>query len=336
MNCKNEWEAHPLSSGEGNQADAESFQGETNAEFEAALNPDATASKELHLEQPWRDEALRAALPWPDESANKYTRGKLVIMAGSSRYPGAACLATRAAQRTGVGYAQVVTASAEVKQLVLGWCPSAVIVPADEFDFESLGEVRKGHPQAVCVGPGFVAGSKKADELLLQVVKEAACPVLVDGGGLAALCTKKGKKALAKRQENGFVTVMTPHFGEAARLAEAFDVPMRPPAYLAAELSQATGAVVVLKGPNTYIAEGAHVWPMLEGTAALAKAGTGDVLAGMISALMAQGVEPVSAAILGATLHARAGVEAAAVHTAISVLPEDVVDSISVAIRALA
>ena len=291
---------------------------------------------ELHLEQPWRDEALQAALPWPDESTNKYARGKLVIMAGSNRYPGAACLATRAAQRTGVGYAQVVTASSKVKQLVLNWCPSAVVLPADEFDYSELGEVRRGHPQAVCIGPGFVADSKKTSKQLYQVVEEAACPVLVDGGGLAALCTDKGKKALAKRRESGFVTVLTPHFGEAARLVEAFGIPKRPPVYLAAELSQVAGAVVVLKGPNTYIAKDAQVWPMLEGTAALAKAGTGDVLAGMISALMAQEVEPIAAAILGATLHARAGVEAAQAQTIIGVLPEEIAEAIPAAIRTLA
>ncbi|MBO4365689.1 MAG: hypothetical protein J5804_05290 [Eggerthellaceae bacterium] len=116
MNSNNDQENFPHPEDEENQAFSEGAQ-EGSAGFQ---------SRELHLEQPWRDEALRAVLPWPDESTNKYARGKLMIMAGSSRYPGAACLATRAAQRMGVGYAQVVTASSEVKQLVLNLCPSAV------------------------------------------------------------------------------------------------------------------------------------------------------------------------------------------------------------------
>ena len=277
--------------------------------------------------------SLDIALPWPDDSANKYSRGKLILAVGSERYPGAACLATRAAQRMGAGYVEVVTSSDTVRQLVLGYCPSAVVTSASSFAPELLEAVKPGHPQAVCIGPGFDSGDEQAKELLVQVAKHAVCPLLIDGGALSFLASKHVQKALRKRKKHNRLTVVTPHGGEAARLAKAYGVSAETPEDMARALSQAMGAIVVLKGPDTYIASGEDVHPMREGTVALAKAGTGDILAGMIASLLAQGVEGVSAAVLGSTLHARAGIVAAERFSVIGVTPEDIVEAIPAAIK---
>ena len=93
--------------------------------------------------------------------------------------------------------------------------------------------------------------------------------------------------------------------------------------------------IAAVKGPETYVSDGDQVIRMSLGTPALAKAGTGDVLAGMIGALLAQGLDPLDAAVLGATLHAQAGRAAEARLTAICVTAEDVIEAIPQAVIAL-
>ena len=258
--------------------------------------------------------------------ANKYSRGKLVVVAGSARYPGAAVLAARAGQRMGAGYTEVVCAPESVDVVRLS-SPSLVVGPFSAFDPKQLSDLRPGHPKAVCIGPGFVAGAAETDELVVSVLKHAHCPVLVDGGALGCLGSKQARKQLSKRADKGFPTVITPHGGEAARLARDASVAATAPV-----LADALHAVVALKGPDTYISDGQRTVAMLEGTPALAKAGTGDVLAGMISSLLAQGAGPFDAAVSGATLHARAGIVAAEALTETCVCAEDLIDYLPVAI----
>jgi len=266
------------------------------------------------------------AMLHPAKDANKYSRGKLVVVAGSARYPGAAVLAARASQRMGAGYTEVVTSRSAVDAVRLA-SPSLVVRAFGEWDPRDLPENKDGKPCAVCIGPGFVGDDKSAGGVV-RVLKRAACPVVVDGGGLADLTSSKSLKQLARRAEKGYPTVITPHGGEAARLAKPFNLSTDDPEQLAVGLSLALHAIVVLKGPDTYIADGKRIEAMREGTPALSKAGTGDVLAGMVGALLAQGVSPFDAAVMGATLHARAGKAAADRFTDIAVCAEDVIDSI--------
>lgn len=267
--------------------------------------------------------------PAPD--ANKYTRGKLTVIAGSARYPGAAALAARASQRMGAGYTEVIT-DREVVNVVRMASPSLVVRSFDDWNVKELPESREGKPCAVCTGPGFVSDADSA-ALVLRVLKRAKCPVLVDGGGLADLGAAKTIERLAKRAESGFATVITPHGGEASRLAAPFGLPADDPEKQAMGLSLALHAIVVLKGPDTYVSDGRRVEAMREGTAALAKAGTGDVLAGMIGALLAQGMNPFEAALAGSWFHAKAGKVAAERLTDIAVCAEDVVEAIPDALK---
>lgn len=272
------------------------------------------------------------ALPWPDKGANKYSRGKLTVVAGSARYSGAAVLAAMASQRMGAGYTEVVTDSAAVNVVRIA-SPSLVVRATDDWKPGELSADTPEKPCAVCIGPGFSPDDDNAADLVSRVLKKAPCPVLVDGGGLARLATKKNLRVLADRFADRLVTVITPHGGEAARLAKSLGLPTGDPKRLAAGLALATQAIVVLKGPDTYISNGKRTECVTAGTPALAKAGTGDVLAGMIAAIMAQGAEAFDAAWLGVTLHALAGVAAAEKYTDISVVPEDVIAAIPQAIR---
>lgn len=295
----------------------------------------------------YTDDEMRALLPLPQHDDNKYSRGVLTIVAGSEQYPGAAVLAARAGQRMGAGYTEVITGKT-ARKLILQACPSVVV-----GDIEAKGVLedrvsRQRSKRAVCVGPGYVPDDPHAGCAVAAVLKAAACPVLVDGGGLSALGSKKARKALAKRRKQGFATVITPHVGEAKRLARLFlqcdsadasalsqtgEGQGTSAEALACELAKALGVIAVVKGPDTFISDGMRVYPMREGTPALAKAGTGDVLAGMIASLLAQGLAPFDAAVLGATLHARAGKAAAETYTEIAATPEDVIEAIPAAIR---
>ena len=327
-------------------------------------------------------EQVAALLPWPDDLANKYSRGKLTLIAGCADYPGAACLAAVASQRMGAGYTEV-ACSPESVAAVRAASPSLVVRAWDELAAyaqldpdergsaadgsaavqaapassngragayracrsgrpvhaaprpKALGPVTPRHPLAFLVGSGFDAADPLSAQLTCTVLEGAAAAVLVDGGGLDALTSPEGRLLLRRRFIDGLPTVVTPHAGEAARLAAPLALPTDDPAQLALLLSQAYGVTAMVKGPVTYISDGETIVRMSDGTSALAKAGTGDVLAGMSAALLAQGLTQVDACVLASALHARAARAAAKRLTSICVTAEDVAAAIPEAIASL-
>ncbi len=290
--------------------------------------------------QTYEASQLEALLPYPSKDANKYTRGHLYLVAGSHAYPGAAALASLASQRCGTGYTQVICAPESVN-LIRSVHPSLVVESWDGFDFSSLAAPRPGHPIACVVGSGFDGNDPEQNARALEVIAHVVAPVLADGGALRALASDRGLEVAAERAKLGRELVLTPHGGEAKALADAAHLALdvaqdeTQACTLARELSQAYQALIVLKGPNTYLSNGDRVVAMRLGTPALAKAGTGDVLAGMIGSFLAQGLDPLDAAVLGATLHAEAGAFAARKVGEISVVAEDVIASIPEAIMSL-
>ena len=278
-------------------------------------------------------EGLAALLPFPQANAHKYSRGKLLLVAGSKPYPGAACMAAYAGQRMGAGYVEAFTHTDNVVKLQ-AYRPSLVVRSFEDLlARDTLESAREGRPCAYLVGSGFDATDSESAHLLLHVLKHAEAPVLIDGGAIAGLSGTAARTLCRSRHERGLVNVVTPHSGEAAVIGRPLGLSGLPQVDYAEELAWEYGAIVVLKGSNTVISDGEHSFAMTEGTAALAKAGTGDVLAGMIAALLAQGTDPLDACVLGATLHARAGVAAAMKFTDICVTPEDVIDEIPTAVR---
>ncbi len=291
-------------------------------------------------------------LPWPAADANKYTRGFLVVVGGAPAYPGAVCLASTAGMRMGSGYVEVVC-SPEALPVVHAYNPNLVAHDWRDWHVRGtrLAEPNDGrHPCACLVGPGFDARSKEQRSLVLSLLSECVCPLVVDGGALAVLATDEGRALAERRHRRSLPLMVTPHFGEAARLAEPLGINMPPDpsrmrredAELAQALARAYGATVTLKGSDTFIAscdedcEGEKAsYPialMTRGTAVLAKAGTGDVLAGMTASLASQGLSPWKAANLAANLHAYAGRCAGKSHTEICACAEDLIDALPEAI----
>lgn len=167
----------------------------------------------------------------------------------------------------------------------------------------------------------------------MKAVKDVKHPLLLDGGALSILASDEGRALIESRAQMGRVTVLTPHHGEAARLIAVSDVTPENLIDCAEQFAQAYSALVVLKGPETVVSDGKRTEVFTEGTPALAKAGTGDVLAGMIGGLLAQGVEPFGASFLGVSLHAEAAKIVADAMTEVSVTAEDVIEAIPVAIK---
>ncbi|WP_037605661.1 bifunctional ADP-dependent NAD(P)H-hydrate dehydratase/NAD(P)H-hydrate epimerase [Streptacidiphilus rugosus] len=235
---------------------------------------------------------VAALLPEPVGESDKYRRGVVGIAAGSGRYPGAAVLAVGAALRGGAGAVRYVGAAAEA---VVRAHPEALVGEGGPAD--------AGRVQAWVVGPGLAQG-QDAERAVAEAVA-AGTPVLVDADGL---------RLLAQRGSAPADALLTPHAGEAVALlagagiaAEREQVEAERLRYARA-IARAYGCTVLLKGSTTVVTgpEGpARVNPT--GTAQLATAGSGDVLAGLAGALLAAGLAPLDAGSVAAYLHGLAG-----------------------------
>jgi hydroxyethylthiazole kinase-like uncharacterized protein yjeF len=230
------------------------------------------------------DVAARWPVPGPHD--DKYTQGVTGVMAGSSTYPGAAVLCTGAAVAATSGMVRY-TGSAHSE--VLAHWPEVIASPSP---------AAAGRVQAWVVGPGL--GTDETGAAALWFALETNLPVLIDADGLTILAAHPD--LLASRRAP---TVLTPHAGEFARLAGAPAGDDRIGA--TRKLADALGATVLLKGNVTVIADpGGSVYLNPAGQSWAATAGSGDLLSGMIGALLAAGLPPSEAAAAGAFVHARA------------------------------
>jgi hydroxyethylthiazole kinase-like uncharacterized protein yjeF len=224
-------------------------------------------------------------------------RAAVLVVAGSPGMTGAAHLAAAAAQRAGVGMVRLGTPGVDDDP---GRPVEAVGVrlPSRGWGEDALAAADRAH--ALLLGPGLGATDATAAGIR-AVLAGSDLPAVVDGDGLTALGTDATLLA-----ERGGPTVLTPHDGEFARLAGG--PPSADRLQAVRDLAASTGAVVLLKGPVTVVAEPrGDIRVVVEGDARLATAGTGDVLSGVIAALLARGLPALDAAAAGAWLHARAG-----------------------------
>lgn len=264
------------------------------------------------------DASAAALLPRRATGAHKWRQAVLVV-AGGPGMTGAASMAAEAAQRAGAGMVRLATPGGGHPRDV----PREVVtLEVDEAGWADELVDDPGKVHAVAVGPGM--GTAMATRHQIRtLVAGVDLPVVVDGDGLTAL----GTDAALVIAGRGAGTVLTPHDGEFARIAG------HPPGADriadVADLAERTGAVVLLKGPTTVVAApDGRVRLVRAGDARLATAGTGDVLTGIVAALLAGGLEPLDAASVGAHLHGLAGRQAPR-HGAVA---SDVVDGIPAAL----
>ncbi|MFA5843713.1 MAG: NAD(P)H-hydrate dehydratase [Coriobacteriia bacterium] len=272
----------------------------------------------------WDRGDYRELIPLAGLDAHKGSRGRVLVVGGSAGMTGAVRLACVGALRMGAGY---VTAAVPVSvaDIVDAGVVPAVVVGLPETDTRSIatGAVERiaalaERADAVVLGPGMSRHPETA-EVARRLVRELSVPLVVDADALVALAADLS--ALSGRE---FRTVLTPHPGELASLlgVEVREVQADRVSW-AGRLAVAE-TVCVLKGARTIVAGEGRQVVTLAGNPGLATGGTGDVLAGMMGTLLAQGLPALEAGALAAYLHGRAGDLAAGACTQTCMTAEDV------------
>jgi NAD(P)H-hydrate epimerase len=283
----------------------------------------------------WEPADYASLVPVPAPDAHKNSRGRLLVIAGSSAFPGASVLAVRGAQRAGAGYVTLATPhpAARAAQAHLLSAPVVGLVAMQGGAFSSKAAEQlldlASEYDAVELGPGLTMADG-AVYVVRELVRELDRPLVIDADGLNAIAD-----APTLLQQRTAPTVLTPHPGELARLLGKRPIDLNLDRVSAARILAAPEHVVVLKGAGTVIADGVRTVITAAGTPALATAGTGDVLAGVIGGLLAQGLPPFEAGALGAWLHGRAGEAAAADLTPVCVTADDVPEYLPAAVAEL-
>ena len=266
------------------------------------------------------EDDVRCRMRQRDDFAHKGTMGHALIIAGSRGMAGAAMLATKACLRSGVGKVTVHTPAANIIPLQIG-VPEAIldIDPDNCFFTEAVSTDRF---QAMGIGPGLGNNENSAITMIGQL-RRAQCPIVIDADAINILATHK-----AWMQQLPAGCILTPHIGEFERLegasSDSYDRLSK--AIILADRQQ---AYIVLKGHNTAIVTpGGRIMFCPTGNSGMATAGSGDVLTGVITALLARGYAQADACLVGTYLHGLAGDIAAKKFGKESLMASDIIDAL--------
>ncbi len=271
-------------------------------------------------------------IPSRRRDAHKGSFGRVLVVGGSRGMLGAPALSANAALRSGAGLVTV-ACPASVQPIVASLCPCATSIPlpenvAGQIDpAPSLAVFREqgllsdaGRPSVVAAGPGLARGDHAFDQAWLELLAafgDANVPVVLDADGLRAMHKSGAWNGPGWDGTRHVRTVITPHPGEMAYLhgVRTTDVQSRREAFAAQTATMLSGsdpadddrAVVVLKGAGTVVSDGRRLYANPSGNPGMATGGSGDVLTGVISALIGQGLSTFDAAVLGVYDHGLAG-----------------------------
>ena len=274
------------------------------------------------------DDEFLSLLPSRADASDKRSAGAPLVIAGSAQFPGAAVLCAMGAARAGAGYVTVATPQAAASALRVHLIEQ-VVVTLDQKKTASeavddLLEVAKRCSSAA-IGPGLALDDWTGD-VVREFARRCELPLVIDASGLfhfaKNLDVLRGKPA-----------VLTPHEGEFARLSGKGTVKPGERVARLREFVDRTGVTTLLKGQATLIYDGTTMHINTTGTTALATAGTGDVLSGIVATLLSQGLAPVDAARAGAYWHGLAGKHAASLRPR-GVIARDVYESLAAALPA--
>ncbi len=238
---------------------------------------------------------IKANLPKIKADAHKYSKGYAVIFAGSDLMAGAAILAGKSALKSGAGIVRLVVPNSIYPICAVGLPEAVYSLLGSDVDLNKCNSVLFG-----CgVGQGELAEST-----LLKLLAECEKPLLIDADGINLL-----SKHIDVLKAKKCPVVLTPHIGEMARLtsltAEYINANR---IKVATDFAKEHGVTLLLKGKDTVIASSnGEVMINPTGSSALATAGSGDVLSGIITAFMAQGADPFKSAVMGAFVHGLSG-----------------------------
>lgn len=249
-------------------------------------------------------------LPARPDDAHKGVFGRVSIIAGSRGMTGAACMSGVAALRSGAGLVTVASA-ASVIPVIAAYEPSYMTVPLRE---DEDGRIAGSSLAAIVslllsskagvIGPGL-GRSNQLNDIVINVYRRTPVPMVIDADGLNVLANSG--QEITRSNLAGY-RVLTPHPGEFARLTGKTTVEIAADREnLAWEFAKTHGVVLVLKGAGTVITDGDRLAINTTGNPGMATGGTGDVLTGIIAALLSQGMDPFAASQLGVHLHGLAG-----------------------------
>lgn len=276
-------------------------------------------------------------LPRRPDSAHKGTMGTLCSLTGSYGYAGAAILSARAALRSGVGLHYQVLPE-RIYPIYAAAMPESVCVPVTGSGVGTLSRAdlpailnTADRATAVLIGCGM---GNTADTLavLEAVIRRVSVPVIIDADGINALA-----QHIDILKERRAPVILTPHIKEFSRLTGlTVDAILQDLSAAAQRFSQEhPDVVLVLKSHRTVIARNGELYCNDRSNSGLAKGGSGDVLAGIIASLSAQGAEPFTAAAAGVFIHSEAGMICAERLGKTAMLPSDVIESLPQVYQAL-
>jgi NAD(P)H-hydrate epimerase len=276
---------------------------------------------------------LHRLMPRVRPEDHKGSRGRVAVVAGSLAYSGAAVLSAMGALRLGAGYIFAVVPDV-IGDVVRGALPNVIVraVPASADGSIASADAVLGavtDADAIVVGPGLTTGAGPS-AAVRALVAEGLWPLVLDADGLNVFAGDP--RPLLERRAP---LLITPHPGEAARLLSADVAVVEEDRLGAAASLSGAGCVCLLKGPHTIVAGHERPGIVLAGCGALARAGSGDVLAGMAGTLMAQGLPAYEAGMLAAHLHGRAGEIGAAALTGTCFTSADITTFLPEAVREL-
>ena len=272
----------------------------------------------------------RKMLPDRPEDSNKGTYGRLLVIAGSKGMAGAAYLNAHAAYMTGAGLVRIYTSS-DNRDILQTLLPEAIITTYEEYNKEELLSLLTWG-DSVCIGSGL-GMSRLSEKILKTVIEYVKVPCLIDADGLNLLA--ENKNYLNQMAERRFV--ITPHMKEMSRLTGISVEELKADRIqILKDFISRYRITCVLKDSRTLIAsEEKGIRMNLTGNSAMAKAGSGDVLAGVISGWMVQGKEAEDAAELGTYIHGLSGDLAKFEKGVYSVMARDLIEYISKALMKL-
>lgn len=262
--------------------------------------------------------------------AHKGDFGRVLLVGGSRGMAGAISLSAMAALRTGSG---LVTAAVpeSIGEIVAGFDPCVMTISCRDSDghFSTMNsddlKQQLQTADVIAMGPGM---GRDVDRYFIQSLLESTQPLVIDADGLFLIA--ESHSLLSNRKAP---TVLTPHPGEFENLANKKFESRGEMEAAAIEYASEKKCIVVLKGHNTLVTDGARKYHNETGNAGMATGGSGDVLTGVIASLIGQGHAAFDAAVLGVHLHGRAGDFAAEKFGVVSMVASDILDSLAAATK---
>ena len=273
-----------------------------------------------------------ARLPQRPIAAHKGDFGRVLVIGGSSGMAGAVSLTGVAALRSGSGLVKIVLPEM-IQDLVASFNPClmtvGVVADGDYFHGSSVESLAQhtNWSDVVAIGPGM-GRSRSLDWIMQNLYPKVAQPMVVDADGLNVLAD--AKIDLAKHEG---MRILTPHPGEFQRLAGTRITNREQMESAAKQMAKSTETFIVLKGNRTYVTDGTREYRNETGNPGMATAGSGDVLTGVITSLIGQGLAPFEASCLGVHVHGAAGDFAAEVTGETSLIATDIVEQLAAAFK---